>query len=70
VDILADEICLWNCTKFYNNTPKKSDDANCQDFVNELLNKLGIEPKFEGALGEYISNIKKTGHAGKSFLLN
>ena len=64
VDILADEIADWNSKRHYNNTPKKPEDSNCQDFVNELLKKLNIEPKFEGALGNYISNMKKTGHAG------
>eukprot|EP01080_Neovahlkampfia_damariscottae_P002776 gene2776-4184_t len=70
VDIMADQIALWNSTRRYNNTPKKQDESNCQDFVNELLQKLGIEPKFEGALGHYINDVKTTGHAEMCFTCN
>lgn len=63
VDKLADVIIEWNLNKEYVNVHNSNNhkSGNCQDFVEEVLHRLGIEPKFEGLLGQYLSEMRRHG---------
>jgi hypothetical protein len=56
IKALADVIVKWNTTKEYSMM-----NANCQNFVDECLTALGIEPTFKGLFGDYVANVRKTG---------
>jgi len=54
-DKIANVITKWNGTMSYTMASggiKKNNEANCQDFVNEILNALEIKINFEGSLGK------------------
>ena len=62
VDKLAEIIVEWNTSKYYkNHGGDKSKVGNCQDFVEAVLNKLGIKLKFEGPLGDFLQKLKNSG---------
>jgi len=68
VDILADVITEWNVTKKYkDNSKNKKEEANCQDFVHEILEKLGIKLDFKGPLGQFLTNLRETGLCDMEF---
>jgi len=80
-EILSNIICEWNSTKRYHNggatsekVIKNSDGststqvgagANCQDFVDEVLNRLDIDASTirNGAMGAYLDTLRKEGTA-------
>lgn len=47
---IADVICEWNAFYTYART-RGEFKGNCQDFIDAILDKLGITPKFKGAMG-------------------
>eukprot|EP01080_Neovahlkampfia_damariscottae_P006933 gene6933-11096_t len=62
LDIISNVIVKWNTTKGYDRTPKdKKVYGNCQHFIEDLLLKLNIIPKFEGPLGLFIEKMKTKG---------
>lgn len=53
----------WNVNKVYNQR-----NANCQQFIDDLCNELGIDlNKFEGPLGEYMKNLREKGECSLIF---
>jgi len=64
VEKLSETICRWNVIHTYNQS-----QSNCQHFVDEALVSLGIDPqtKFKGQLGQFMNNLRKTGHEKMTF---
>ncbi len=61
---VADVIFNWNLNYHYKMasfTGKKSFEGNCQDFVEAILIALGVKPTFDGALKEYLTEMKTKG---------
>lgn len=67
---IAELICEWNATKLYTNTPVVQDSifANCQHFVDELLDHLDIKLIFKGALLNYISKMREQGQCSLEYV--
>lgn len=64
VDKLAQLIVEWNSEKtycLYRITGKNANEGNCQDFVDAVLNKLGISFQPQGALKHCIEDMKSKG---------
>eukprot|EP01080_Neovahlkampfia_damariscottae_P010541 gene10540-3060_t len=63
-DKLAKVIIDWNVNYGYTTiSMHKKNAGNCQDFLDSIFLELGLEFKFEGALGEFIKSLKKNGTA-------
>jgi hypothetical protein len=65
-DIISELVCRWNTEMTYCNfgSKKKKEEENlrnCQDFVEELMNSLGLKLKDEGALNKFLKKMKKSG---------
>ena len=59
---LANVIADWNVNYGYTTISKhKKNVGNCQDFLDAIFLELGLEFKFEGAIGEFIKSLKKNG---------
>lgn len=58
IDVVTDVVCRWNVLHNYS---KK--DNNCQNFVDDLLENLGIDShlKYTGPLGKVLSNLRTSG---------
>jgi len=68
VDILARIITDWNVVAQYNNFSSKKGEANCQDFVEEVLKHLDIQSKFSGPLDAFIKQLREKGKSELAFL--
>eukprot|EP00761_Pharyngomonas_kirbyi_P013341 gb/GECH01013369.1/.p1 GENE.gb/GECH01013369.1/~~gb/GECH01013369.1/.p1 ORF type:complete len:609 (+),score=183.01 gb/GECH01013369.1/:1-1827(+) len=66
---LAEEICFWNTNKGYKNSGgNKKYVGNCQDFVEAIMDKLGVNPDWKGtALGDYFESMKRKGTCRMEF---
>jgi hypothetical protein len=62
---VAEVILDWNVNRQYNQR-----NNNCQQFVDELCEKLGIPVKFQGPLGEYLQNLREKGECSLTFPMN
>ena len=59
VDRLAETIVEWNTTKKYkDNNGRKGEEGNCQDFVDAILESLGLTADFNGPLGEFLKKLR------------
>jgi len=67
IDILADCVCNWNTSKQYNDNAKNKSEGNCQDFVQDILQHLGIKPDFQGSLGLYLKKMRENGKGEMEF---
>lgn len=68
VDNLANHIVQWNISKQYKTTGgDKKVFGNCQDFIDSLLNSIGIKMNFQGPLAEFLKNIKDHGSTTLEF---
>jgi hypothetical protein len=68
IDIIAKCIIDYNCHHTYNALPMgKKYQSNCQDFVEDLLFRLGIQMNFTGPLGDYLNTIKQNGSSKMIF---
>lgn len=73
IDKLAEVITDWNVNFEYENVNLKGEPfkGNCQDFLDAVLEKLGIKLNFDGTpLGEYLLEMKKKGTCDVSFKPN
>lgn len=73
IDKLAEVITDWNVNYEYENVNLKGEPfkGNCQDFIDAVLEKLGIKLNFDGTpLGEYLLEMKKKGTCDVSFRPN
>ncbi len=71
VDKLATVIAYWNANMSYNNIGStKSNTGNCQDFVEDCLEALGIKLSFEGGLKKHLERLRKFGTADMVFELD
>jgi len=64
VDKLSEFISHWNANMIYKESSigrKNKNEANCQDFVLELMKYLGIEVNFKGALGNFLTKLAEKG---------
>lgn len=72
IEIIANTIEEWNTKKQYreqSNYLKNDKEANCQDFVLELLSKLKVNSDHlhTGALGIFLKNLRDKGQAEMVF---
>ncbi|KAL9648865.1 hypothetical protein ABK040_003795 [Willaertia magna] len=68
IDNLAKVICKWNVTMNYKQTGgDKSKYGNCQDFVDDCLDALGVKLNFEGSLKNFLTRLRKTGNSRLEF---
>ncbi len=58
VDACAKVICEWNVNRAYGQTTN-----NCQNFVDALLEGIGIKINFQEPLQHYLEKMRKKGHA-------
>ncbi len=65
LDKMAELICHWNANYQYSQNQK-----NCQAFVDELCEVLGIELNFKGALNDYLVQLRKNGKCDLKFFLS
>jgi hypothetical protein len=67
IQLISEVIIDWNVNKEY--TQRKN---NCQDFIDEMCEKLGINlnSMFKGPLGEYLKSLRKDGQCDISFPLS
>lgn len=73
VQKLADVIVYWNVNMRYSTLPEKSKtkkSGNCQDFIETVLSKIGIQPTFEGALDIFMKRMKNEGFSELIFETN
>lgn len=69
VQILAEIISEWNSGFTYCKIPtNKSNHANCQDFVEEVLKRLKIDVKFQGPMNIFLNNLKSKGTSDLAFI--
>ena len=64
LDKISDIICHWNASFTYSQK-----DRNCQTFVDEICDSLGIELKFGGSLAEYVSHLRRNGKCELKYYL-
>ena len=66
---IARVVCKWNTKKTYCNVniKKKKNLGNCQEFVEEVMQSLGIKINKEGAFGKYLDNVKSRGQCEMVF---
>jgi hypothetical protein len=62
IEKISQVIIDWNVNKVYN-----QQNANCQQFVDELCKSLGVPIHFEGPLGEYLNNLRRRGECEIDF---
>lgn len=68
VDILAKTIVFWNSNRVYTTTIDNiKTQGDCQTFVDTLLHQLGVKVKFEGPMGEFISEMRAKGSSELKF---
>lgn len=72
IDIIANTIEEWNTKKQYkeqSNYIKNDKEANCQDFVLELFQKLKVNSDHlhTGSLGIFLKNLREKGQAEMVF---
>jgi len=67
VAVLAKVITDWNVRNSYATFGKKSNEGNCQDFVDEILSKLGVQAKFTGPLDAFLKQLKEKGNSDLVF---
>lgn len=73
VDTMANVIVKWNTTMKYSNgvgIRKLRNEGNCQDFVDDMLKALNIEIKFEGALKEFLNELRVRGKSELRFKIS
>jgi hypothetical protein len=62
VDNLSKAIIQWNVSKGYKTSGgSKQSVGNCQDFIESILNAIGIKLNFQGPLAEFLKEIKDHG---------
>lgn len=68
-DKIADVVVEWNVNYVYANikTSQKEHEGNCQDFVDNILDKLGIKSVFSGALGTFVEQMRTSGTCNLAF---
>lgn len=67
---LANIIVDWNVNKQYSIgrlQGKLGHQGNCQDFVDCVLNGLGVTPSFTGALGTFLNEMRISGTSSMEF---
>ncbi len=65
---LGEVIVRWNCTKTYKEiSSDKVNTGNCQDFVDAVLESLGIRVKFTGPLSKFVNQLRSKGKANLAF---
>jgi hypothetical protein len=68
VDKLSTFVVEYNTTKIYKDRPcENSHEVNCQDFVFDLLERLGIKMQFTGPLAHFIGKLRSEGKCKISF---
>jgi hypothetical protein len=68
---LADVIVDWNCNKMYKSTGgDKQKEGNCQDFVDDILERLNIKKKTDGPVGEFLNTLRKKGTCEMVYKMN
>ncbi|KAL9649809.1 hypothetical protein ABK040_009623 [Willaertia magna] len=77
IEKVSKVIAHWNTTKYYKNTgccEKEPNAGNCQDFVNSVLEELGLLQKKElvctGAIKKYLTRLRKKGRGGMKFFMD
>lgn len=62
-DKISDIVVKWNTKYTYRSTPAKgkNNEGNCQDFVDDILQTLGVSIDFKGALGQFVDRMRKSG---------
>lgn len=62
MDKVAERVVEWNLTKTYREAGgDRSIYGNCQEFVDTLLNTLGLSIDSNSAFGQFVDHLKKQG---------
>eukprot|EP01080_Neovahlkampfia_damariscottae_P010224 gene10224-2644_t len=69
VDKVANSVAKWNGTKFYSAFPGKKHAGNCQEFVENVINEIGVKIDLDGAIAAYMNKIKQTGKLRLEFII-
>jgi hypothetical protein len=66
---IAEVVVGWNTDFTYRKSSGQTMEyeGNCQDFVDDLLYALGVNPNFNGALANFISNMRDKGKCAIEF---
>lgn len=67
---LAETAVVWNLTKKYKNFSKDVEKAtfgNCQDFVLDVMQRLGIKLEFSGEMAKFIQKMRDKGRCELEF---
>jgi hypothetical protein len=68
---LSDVIVYWNSNIEYTTFGKNSSKSgNCQEFIESILSALNLNLHYEGAVGDFLQNIKKNGSSKLIFNMN
>eukprot|EP01080_Neovahlkampfia_damariscottae_P010063 gene10063-2485_t len=70
-DTLSQTIVSWNISKGYQTSGgDKKNVGNCQDFIESILNAIGIKIQLEGPLGEFLHSIRENGSTKLEFKMD
>lgn len=68
---LSEIIVDWNINmKYKENGGDKKTEGNCQDFVEDVLKRLGMRHDFSGPLGDFLRKLREKGTCDMEFNLN
>ena len=67
IDIIAQAVADYNVYHSYSQLSGNPLKSNCQDFVEELLERLEIKLNFEGAMGNYLKELRTKGQGKLKF---
>eukprot|EP01080_Neovahlkampfia_damariscottae_P009489 gene9489-1695_t len=70
-DKISDVIVYWNANVQYTSFGKSTKgQGNCQEFIESILHALNMNLQYDGAIGEFLQNMKKNGSSKLMFLMN
>jgi hypothetical protein len=65
---LSEVIVDWNVNmKYKDNGGDKKVEGNCQDFVEDVLKRLGMRHDFSGPLGDFLRKLREKGTCEMEF---
>lgn len=71
VDILSEAIVHWNTTKYYkDHSGNPAKEGNCQDFVEDIMNRLGLQLNTTGPLAQFLKNLRTKGKCDMEFSMD
>ena len=70
-DKISDVIVYWNTNVQYTSYGKaKKGQGNCQEFIESILHALNMNLQYDGAIGDFLQNMKNNGSSKLTFSMN